>query len=159
MSRKNSPPASELAPDGKKRNKRRGRPAHVPTEERRRQVRLMVGFGCLKQPQIAKVIGLDDEKTLRKYYRAEIDDGKPFVDHEVASNLYREATGSGPNAVRAAIFWMERRAGWWRPASDQQSGSATGRGVLLLPVTSATLAEWEQTVTHHSAPGGTDATA
>lgn len=40
------------------------------------------------------------------------------------------------------------------PAREPQP---TGRGVLLLPVTSATMAEWEATVTHTSAPGGSNA--
>lgn len=115
----------------------------------------MAGIGQLHHTDMAKILGIHDT-TLRKHYRDELENGLRFANHAVAANMYKQATGQGPQCVAAARFWLERRAGWRIPSEPMASG--TGRGVLLLPVTSATMAEWEQVVTHHSAPGGGNAT-
>src|SRR3954465_11110201 len=57
-----------------------------------------------KRPAV--VIGLAP-KTLRKHFRDELDTGHIKASAKVAGNLYRIATGSGPEAVTAAIFWLK----------------------------------------------------
>jgi hypothetical protein len=73
----------------------------------------MAGCG-VPEADIAVVIGIAS-KTLRKHFRAELDTGHIRASAKVAGNLYRIATGSGREAVTAAIFWLKVRAGWREP--------------------------------------------
>src|SRR4051812_134730 len=50
-----------------------GRPSHEPEAGHRKQVEALAGFG-VPETDIARVIGIDP-KTLRKYYRDELDCG------------------------------------------------------------------------------------
>jgi hypothetical protein len=96
-----------------------GRPAFAPTEAQRRKVKLMVGSGIreaeicniLINPQTNKPIS---EPTLRKAFRAEINNGQVTANSLVAASLFEQATaGRDPKArVTAAIFWLKCRAGW-----------------------------------------------
>ncbi len=79
-----------------------------PTDEDRRLVRAMAGFG-VPQDQIALHLEID-AKTLRKHYRRELDQGSIEATTKVAQSLFQMAT-QGKN-VAAAIFWMKARAGW-----------------------------------------------
>ena len=79
-----------------------------PTDEQRRTVRAMSGFG-IPQADIATLLEIDD-KTLRKYFRREIDRGSIEATAKVAQTLFQMAT-SGQNTA-AAIFWMKARGGW-----------------------------------------------
>ncbi len=81
---------------------------YEPTEEQRRTVRAMSGFG-IPQEDIATLLELDP-KTLRKHYRRELDRGSIEATAKVAQTLFQMAT-SGENTA-AAIFWMKARAGW-----------------------------------------------
>jgi hypothetical protein len=87
-----------------------GRSAHVPDEADRRQVEALAGYG-VPEPAISAMLGIDP-KTLRKYYRFELDHGHTKANAKVAENLYRKATGDGRESVTAAIFWLKTRAGW-----------------------------------------------
>lgn len=91
------------------------RPAFVPTDDQRRMVESMAGFG-IPQPDIARVLKIDG-KTLRKYFRYELDTGTVKANTAVGQNLFRIASMRPTNAngrfvVSAAIFWMKARAGW-----------------------------------------------
>lgn len=81
---------------------------YAPTEDQRRTVRAMAGFG-VPQPDIATFLRIDP-KTLRKYYRDELDQGVTEANAKVAQSLFNMATKQ--NNVAAAIFWMKARAGW-----------------------------------------------
>jgi hypothetical protein len=87
-----------------------GRPAHEPDTLERRQVEALAGYG-VPETEIAGVLGIDP-KTLRKYYRDELDYGHTKANAKVAENLYRMALGNGREAVTAAIFWLKTRARW-----------------------------------------------
>lgn len=82
-------------------------PPFEPTEDQRRTVRAMSGLG-VPQPDIAIHIGIDP-KTLRKWFREELDRGSIEATTKVAQSLFRMATEG--NNVAAAIFWMKARAG------------------------------------------------
>jgi hypothetical protein len=86
------------------------RPAHAPDAANRRQVEAMAGYG-VPEIDIARVLRIDP-KTLRKHYRDELDGGHVKANAKVAENLFRKATGDGPQSVTAAIFWMKTRARW-----------------------------------------------
>ena len=63
------------------------------------------------QSMAADALGIE-EKCLRRHYRGELDGGAVHANIAVANNLFRIATGEGPGAVTAAIFWLKTRAGW-----------------------------------------------
>ena len=86
----------------------RGGAMYVPTDEQRRMVKVMSGFG-IPQTDIANQLGVD-AKTLRKHFREELDRGMTEANMRVAQSLYNMATTGG--SVAAAIFWMKARAGW-----------------------------------------------
>ena len=97
-----------------------GRPSHEPDTLDRRQVEALAGYG-VPEPEIAGVLGIDP-KTLRKYYREELDYGHTKANAKVAENLYRIALGEGREAVTAAIFWLKTRAKWREPLSQEFTG-------------------------------------
>ena len=84
--------------------------AHKPTTELRKQVLTFTSFG-IPETDTAAVLGIDP-KTLRKHYSQELDIGHVKANVVVAQNLYKIATGTGREAVTAAIFWLKTRAGW-----------------------------------------------
>ena len=79
-----------------------------PTEDQRRTVKAMAGFG-VPQDDVAAYLEIDP-KTLRKHFRRELDGGTLEANAKVAQSLFNMAT-SGKN-VAAAIFWMKARGGW-----------------------------------------------
>ena len=108
-----------------------------PTDEQRRTVRAMSGFG-IPQPDIATHVGIDP-KTLRKWFREELDRGSIEATAKVAQSLFRMATEG--NNVAAAIFWMKARAGW----REKQQIELSGR-----PLRQLSDAELEQIIAHLS---------
>ncbi len=82
--------------------------AFEPTEEQRRTVRAMSGYG-VPHDDIATLLEVDP-KTLRKHFRRELDRGSIEATAKVGQSLFRMATEGG--SVAAAIFWMKARAGW-----------------------------------------------
>ena len=79
-----------------------------PTDETRRTVRAMAGYG-VPHAQIATFIRIDP-KSVRKHYRDELDRGMIEANAKVAQTLFTLATVD--KNVAAAIFWMKARAGW-----------------------------------------------
>jgi predicted ArsR family transcriptional regulator len=79
-----------------------------PTEEQRRTVRAMSGYG-VPQDDIATLLEIDP-KTLRKHFRRELERGSIEATAKVGQSLFHMATEG--NSVAAAIFWMKARAGW-----------------------------------------------
>ena len=79
-----------------------------PTEEQRRTVRAMAGYG-MPHMDIGTFLDID-AKTLRKHFTRELELGSIEATTKVAQSLFRMAT-EGKN-VAAAIFWMKARAGW-----------------------------------------------
>jgi hypothetical protein len=122
-----------------------------PTDEQRRTVKAMSGFG-VPQPDIAVHLGVDP-KTLRKHFREEPDRGSIEATTKVAQSLFNMATQG--NNVAAAIFWMKARAGWrekqeielsLRPVSelsDEELLRTIARGRVVLDVEDDVAAEAE----------------
>ncbi len=97
-------------------------PRFEPTEEQRRTVRAMSGFGV---PQEGIAVLLDiDPKTLRVHFRRELDRGSVEATAKVAQTLFHMATVE--KNVGAAIFWMKARAGW-REKHELTSSRTTSR--------------------------------
>lgn len=95
---------------------------HLPTPQQRMQVETLAAFG-IPEDDIARIIPIDP-KTLRKHYRDELDLGHAKANAKVAQNLFNIATGTGREAVTAAIFWLKARAGWseYSPAPQRPMG-------------------------------------
>ena len=90
---------------------------HEPSDKTRAEVSALVSFG-VPQEDIAAYIDID-AKTLRKYYRSEIDKSVTTANAAVAKFLYNNASGKtlkeGANysdCVRAAMFWAKTRMKW-----------------------------------------------
>jgi len=60
------------------------------------------------QGTIAQIIGIDD-KTLRLYYREELDLATAKANATIGGALFNKAKGGDTTAM---IFWMKTRAGW-----------------------------------------------
>jgi hypothetical protein len=84
------------------------RPKLTPTEEQRLQVKSLAAVGTPQQ-DIARRIGIRSEKTLRKYFREELDLAAMDANASVGGALYRKAMDGNTDAQK---FWLERRAGW-----------------------------------------------
>ena len=85
-------------------------------------VKTMIGYG-IPYSEIANVLKID-LKTMRKYYRDEMDTGATTANAAMAQNLWKKAMGDGPSAVSATIFWLKCRAGWRdvAPLEDPEKG-------------------------------------
>jgi hypothetical protein len=68
----------------------------------------MAGFG-ITQAEIARVL-LCDSKTLRKFYRHELDTGATEANIRVVQSLFNNATKN--DNVTAQIWWTKARMGW-----------------------------------------------
>lgn len=87
--------------------KRRTKPPHEPTQATRQTVQMHTMVGT-DQETLARVLGIDP-KTLRKYYRDELDLAKAQANATIGGSLFNKAK-SGDTA--AMIFWMKTQAGW-----------------------------------------------
>ncbi len=100
-----------------------GRPSYQPTPEHKKMVSTLCGFGVpvddickvIENPSTGRPI---DKKTLYKYYKNELDTGHIKANSKVAGNLFNIATGTTPQAVTAAIFWLKCQAGWKDKGKD-----------------------------------------
>jgi len=105
--------------------KRQTKPPHAPTDATRQTVQLHTTVGTT-QADIARVLDID-EKTLRKYYRDELDLAKAKANATIGGALFNRAKSGDTSAM---IFWMKTQAGW-REKTDinhtSEDGSMTPR--------------------------------
>ena len=87
------------------------RPRFKPTDEQRRFVETMSGYG-VPEDEIAALLRAKgiDPKTLRKYFRLELDMGEIKAIARVAQVCY-EMANSG-TCIAATIFWLKTDAVW-----------------------------------------------
>lgn len=83
------------------------RKAHKPTAETQQMVRDHATVGT-PQETIADLLEID-AKTLRKYYRTELDHSAAQANAAIGGALYNKALNGDTTAM---IFWMKTRAGW-----------------------------------------------
>ena len=103
---------------------------HAPSEKTRAEVSALCSYG-IPQDEIAAYVGID-AKTLRKYYREELDTAHVKAHAAVGRFLYQNASGQTLKAgatysdcVRAAMFWAKTRMGW-RETQDLNHRSEDG---------------------------------
>ena len=87
--------------------KRQTKPPHAPTDATRQTVQLHTMVGTT-QADTARVLDID-EKTLRKYYRDELDLAKAKANATIGGALFNQAKSGDTSAM---IFWMKTQAGW-----------------------------------------------
>ena len=100
------------------------RKAHAPSEQSQKSVLALAGMG-MPEADIATVVGIS-AKTLRKYYRRELDTGHLTANARVAQNLFNIATGQSRSAASACMFWLKTRAGWKETNAHEISGPNGG---------------------------------
>jgi len=99
--------------------------AHKPTNESRKMVESTSGLG-LPHEQIAILVGIDD-KTLRKYYRTELDLGKAKANGQIAKTLFSKATGGDTTAL---IWWTKTQMRWAETVKQEITG-ADGNDLVI----------------------------
>lgn len=92
--------------------------AHQPTDETRRLVESSSGLG-LPHESIAVLVGIDD-KTLRKYYRHELDTGKAKAHGQIAKTLYQKALAGDTTSL---IWWTKSQMRWSETIKNEVTGA------------------------------------
>ena len=90
--------------------KKPGRPAFEPTDQQRRQVKTMAGYGMIPD-HIARVIGVS-APTLRRHFESELEDGLATAAVQMTQTLFKQATDPEKPNITAMIFWLKAKAGW-----------------------------------------------
>lgn len=90
---------------------------HVPTDQLRKLVESSSGLG-LPHESIAALVGIDD-KTLRKYYRKELDEGKAKANGQIAKTLYNKALSGDTTAL---IWWTKTQLRWSETVKQEITG-------------------------------------
>lgn len=94
----------------------------TPTEKQRIEVETLCGVG-IPEEEIAKMIVNPntgkpiDAKTLRKYFRRELDIGATKANAMVGQRLYKDAIDPDPKFIASRIFWARTRMRW-KPATQ-----------------------------------------
>lgn len=85
------------------------RPPFKPTDEERKMVETMSGYG-VPFAQISALIrdGIDED-TLNKHFKKELVQGKAKANSKVGQTLYQKATGGDTSAM---IWWSKTQMGW-----------------------------------------------
>lgn len=97
-----------------------GRPKFQPTDEQRRMVESMAGYGLLHE-DIALCVGDGiDPKTLRKHFRHELDTAPIKANAKVAEVMFREALNGN---ITAAIWWTKARMKWKETKATELGGT------------------------------------
>jgi hypothetical protein len=96
------------------------RPKLRPTETQRALVKSMAACG-ISHEQIARQIGIRSPKTMRKYFRSELDSGIAEANYKMAKSLF--TSGTTGDTV-AAMFWLKCRAGWRERPSLEPGASS-----------------------------------
>ena len=103
---------------------------HVPTDALRQTVQMHAMVGT-RQEVIADILKICP-KTLRKYYREELDQSVAKANATIGGALFNKAK-NGDTA--AQIFWMKTRARW-RETTDlnlsSEDGSMTPKPIIEL---------------------------
>ena len=84
---------------------RRGRPSYKKTKENQQFVSLLASRGW-NHDRIANRIGCD-EKTLRKYFSRELNEGREIVEVEMIALTYANARKGNNAAISKVLKWCD----------------------------------------------------
>lgn len=82
---------------------------HVPTEESRRQVEAMAGYG-LDDEAICVILAISED-ALAQGYQSSLHRGRAQAEAKIRQALFNTALGGGKNAVKAMDLWLKQNAG------------------------------------------------
>lgn len=99
--------AGELKKDGTPAAKP-GAAEHVVTPDNKQRVEYLAGLG-VPHEHIAVLVGLSDDKTLRKHYPAELKMGKAKANAKATQMLFQRVEKGD---LGATVFWLKAQAGW-----------------------------------------------
>lgn len=91
-----------------------------PTDEQRRTVKTLAGYG-IKASQIASILGLHSEITLRKHFREELSLGPLEASANVMRTAFQLASSGRDPAM--TIFWLKTRGRWSERGSEEGAES------------------------------------
>ena len=120
VKRKRGRPFGSKVASGKK----DGRPSFILTEDQKFLVTMMSSTGVPHERQ-AKALGVNS-KTLRKYFKEELQVGRDRAHAEIAGALYKRALDGN---VPAQIFYLKTQAGW-REAQRLELTGAEGQDFI-----------------------------
>jgi hypothetical protein len=104
-----------------------GRPEFVPTDEERRQVEALSGYG-LPQEQIAILIrGGINLSTLREHFATELVAGKAKANGQIGKTLFQKAMGGDTAAM---IWWSKAQMRWAETQKHEHTGADGGEIVV-----------------------------
>jgi len=104
-----------------------GRPAFEPTDEERRQVEALSGYG-LPQEQIAILIrGGIHLDTLRTHFATELVAGKAKANGQIGKTLFQKAMGGDTAAM---IWWSKAQMRWAETQKHEHTGADGGEMVV-----------------------------
>ena len=105
------------------------RPSFQPTEEQRRIVKAMTGYG-IQQEGITKILGLRSPKTLRNHFREELDKGAIEAHAQVAQACFKMAkSGQHPQMT---MFWLRTQGRWRERTVADPSAEAKAPFIVAL---------------------------
>ena len=110
--------------------KKRGRPAHLPTDDTRKQVYELSRVGT-RYEDIAEVISISDD-TLVKHYKKELKLGRIEANAAVAGTLFEKAKNGDTSSM---IFWLKSRAQWKETQKHEHAGDPDGEPVTVKVIT------------------------
>lgn len=110
-------------------------PAHSPTPATRELVARSSGLG-LPHESIAHLVGNGiSDITLRKHYRAELDEGKARANLAIGGKLFAKAM-EGDGDTACLIWWSKTQLRWSPPATELQLNAAISISAALADATS-----------------------
>lgn len=100
-----------------------GRPAFVPTEQERRQVEALSGYG-LSQDHICALIrdGISLD-TLREHFRDELVRGKAKANAQVTKSIFQKVLAGDSGMMR---YWGATQLGWRETQHVEHTGKDGG---------------------------------
>lgn len=106
-----------------------GRKPFEPNDKMRGLVQALAGFGTPQAEIALQVINPKtnepiDSKTLRQYFRVELDNGEAVANSAVKGALYKSAVEKGN--VTAQIFWLKTRCNWRETERIELTGKNGG---------------------------------
>lgn len=118
--------------------KKNGQPAakpgaseHAVTLDNQQRVEYLAGLG-VPHEHIAVLVGLSDDKTLRKHYPAELKMGKAKANAKATQMLFQKVEKGD---LGATVFWLKAQAGWREKQTIELSN---GNGPDMEEVSGAT---------------------
>lgn len=134
------PPADPQPP-----RERSGRPQHIPDDESRERVEVLVA-SRMPAWQIAKALGIS-EPTLRTYYAPELDGGRARKSAEMLVTLYRAGVGGN---VSAAKEWLRQAGELEDPPPPEPEEPKLGKkeAAHLAALTAAAGTDWDGLLPH-----------